>query len=106
MRRLIREREDIRARFVELNEACEKAEDDDAVSVETFADMDKRRNKRLDRLTRANDAMLMFEPRNLADLAIVIAMARHQIDTSEIPENFLGHLISCIERLVLEAGRE
>lgn len=106
MRQLMRQREDLRAKFVPLNEACEMAEDDDAISVEKFAAMDRRRNKVLNELNRANDAMIMFEPRNLADLAIVIAMARHQIATSEVPEDFLEHLLSSVERLVLEADNE
>ena len=104
MRQLMRQREDLRAKFVPLNEACDRAEDDDAVSVEKFEDMDRRRNKVLDKLNRANDRIIGFDPQNMADLAMVIAMARHQIATSEVPEYFLEHLLSAVERLVLEQG--
>lgn len=104
MRQLMSRREDLRARFVPLNEACEKAEDDASISAEKFAGMDRRRDKVLDKLNRANDRIIGFDPQNMADLAMVIAMARHQIATSEVPEYFLEHLLSAVERLVLEQG--
>src|SRR5690606_36640511 len=44
---LMHRREKARAHFVELNEACCKAETDDAISVEAFADLDERRNEAL-----------------------------------------------------------
>ena len=47
---LMREREKLRVIFVELNEACKRAEDDDTISVEAFADMGERRNEALNAL--------------------------------------------------------
>ena len=101
LRRLLQQREALRKRFVELNEACERAEDDDAISVERFSDMDKRRNELLAELNDANDAVHLFEPDSVADLSIVVGMARHLIATSEVHDDFLEHLLSAVERLVL-----
>ena len=106
LRKLMREREKLRVAFVDLQAACEKAEEDDAISVETFSDMDKRRNEALNALNIVNDEVLLFEPQNLADLRVVVSMARHLIATSEVREDFLEHLLSAVEHLVLEAGHE
>ena len=103
---LMREREKLRGIFVDLNEACESAEDDDAISVEAFADMDERRNDALNALNIVNDEVLLFEPQSLADLRVVVAMARHLIATSEVHEDFLEHLLSAVEHLVLETSHE
>ena len=106
LRKLMREREKFRVAFVDLQAAFEKAEEDDAISVETFADMDERRNEALNALNIVNDEVLLFEPQSLADLRVVVAMARHLIATSEVREDFLEHLLASVERLVLEVGYE
>ncbi len=90
LRELMDEREKLRVAFVNL-QAVDDPGEEDALSD----------------LNGANDDVLMFEPKSVGDLAVIVAMARHQIEASEIREDFLEPLLSAIERLVLvEVGHE
>ncbi len=89
LRQLLREREKLRVTFVNAQAAGDSGEGD-----------------ALSNLNGLNDDVLMFEPQSIADLAIIVSMARHQIATSEVHEDFLEHLLTSVERLVLEAGHE
>ncbi len=107
LRQLVLKREKLRVAFVDLEADCDKAEANNAVSVEAYAELDERRNEALSELCAANDEVLLFEPCSISDLGLIVAMARHQLESGdETREEFLGHLLSSVERLVLEVGHE
>ncbi len=65
------------------------------------ATMNEKRDNALSELLRVEDDVVMFDVRSIADIQIVVDMARHQIKETIIHEDFLELLLTHVERLVL-----
>lgn len=101
---LLLQRERLRTDFLHLDGACDSWAEIDNDRAE-YRDLNRQREAALSALLDAEDAVLLFDPLSIADLRIVCGMARHQIEETQIHEDFLERLLGYVERLVLGRGR-
>lgn len=99
---LLSRRERLRTDFLHLDGACDCWADTDKRTPQ-YRELNRHRDAALGALLDAEDAVLLFDPHSIADLRIVCGMARHQIEETQIHDEFLERLLAHVERLVLEA---